>query len=65
MKCITVSVLGFAIFSILLAYVALGDKEPGGKPVIKVAYVVSFYLRSHMLLIHMINLEGGSNNLFF
>ena len=42
MKCVTVSLLGFAIFIILLAYTAFGDKDANRQPSIKVAYVVSF-----------------------
>lgn len=45
MKCITVSVLGIAIFAILLAYAAFADKDGGGKPDIKVAYVVSDFCK--------------------
>lgn len=41
MKCVTVSILGFVIFSILFAYVAFGDRDTDTKPIIKVAYVIT------------------------
>lgn len=40
MKCITVSLLGFAIFSILFAYVAFGENDTDARPAIKLAYVI-------------------------